>query len=239
MSAYFSLVAGPAAFLFTDGAGYSNDGILRKVSRKVQTAASAPFAVTAVGNANLGDRIKVFLAEMAERNGVEPFFAEVLPEFLASLRQSYVEAGPNPENDVVVMMAAATPERGAFNVKFQTMPEPGRDDILPFVASRADNFAYRGPTFDVMKMAGIRSIEPGEDRLDFARHVGRQVMEFARAERCVPMHLQGTGAPASHYVGGCIDLTIVDADGARTERIHAWPDRIGERIEPARVPLAA
>ncbi|MBU2483909.1 MAG: hypothetical protein KKG78_02400 [Alphaproteobacteria bacterium] len=38
--------------------------------------------------------------------------------------------------------------------------------------------------------------------------------------------------PPVHGIGGHIDHTVLTMDGGRTERIHTWPDVVGEKIRP-------
>lgn len=40
--------------------------------------------------------------------------------------------------------------------------------------------------------------------------------------------------PSIHGIGGHVDHTIVRADGVTTERLHTWPNVVGEKIEPDR-----
>jgi hypothetical protein len=35
-------------------------------------------------------------------------------------------------------------------------------------------------------------------------------------------------------VGGWIDLAIVTHEGVSLQRVHEWPDKVGEVIDPAR-----
>jgi hypothetical protein len=44
-------------------------------------------------------------------------------------------------------------------------------------------------------------------------------------------------APHVYGIGGHVDWTAITPDGCVTERLHTWPDVVGEKIEPERVKM--
>jgi hypothetical protein len=57
-------------------------------------------------------------------------------------------------------------------------------------------------------------------------------MEFFRRARA--RRVGEPGSAKTHLIGGQVDLTIVDAAGARSTTIHRWNDTIGELIDPSK-----
>ncbi|NKM30776.1 hypothetical protein [Rhizobium laguerreae] len=240
MSAYFAIRAGDASFLFTDGAGYTTtDGIARVFARKVSVAKTEPFAITSQGNAELGEKIRNFLSAQVDKIGVDDFLDLFLPVFLAGLRDSYADVPRDRSNDVVVMMAVWSETRGILHLGFQTGAEPDRPDTVPFEIQVLGATTLRGPALDLMKLAAYRRPRFGEGQASFVKELGVTVLSWMREVVSVPTMLQGVAGATPHYwVGGFVDMTTVDASGARVERIHTWhQDKVGEPIDPFRQPL--
>ncbi|PDT09770.1 hypothetical protein [Rhizobium sp. M1] len=240
MSAYFAIQAGDASVMFTDGAGYTtSDGIVRSLERKVSVAQTAPFAVTTQGDAALGEKIRTFLTRQADKLGVDDFIDLLLPVFLSGLRDSYADVPRIAGNDVVAAMALWSETRGILHLGFQTGPEPDRPDTVPFEVQVLGTTTLRGPSFDVMKLAAYRRPRFGEDQASFIKELGVSVLSWMRETASVPTMLQGVaGAKPHHWVGGFIDMTTLDAAGARVERIHTWrQDVVGQPIDPFLSPL--
>ncbi len=240
MSAYFATQSAEASYLFTDGAGYTtSDGVVRSLDRKVSVAQTAPFAITTQGNADLGDRIRDVLTAQVDRLGVDDFVDLFLPVFLVCLQDTYADVRHVPSNDVLAAMTIWSETRGILHLGFQTGPEPDRPDMVPFALQVLGATSLRGPVFDLMKLAAYRRPRFGEDQVSFIKELGSYVLSLMREVASVPTSLHGVAGVTPHYwVGGFIDMTTVDASGARVERIHTWHnDRIGERIDPFRTPL--
>jgi len=234
MSAYVYLTSPDkqSGHMFADGAGYTDDGIVRWFGPKIICGEVAPFAITAIGNHELGEKLKAFMVRQADRLGVDDFFDIFLPEFLSELAMSYADAQHSADKHLAVVISAWSKTKGAFRLSFQTVTEPGRDDIQPFVAQITTDMAFRGPEFSPLRLMELRQPSPGEKPSDFMAYAGRAIMGFMRDVPAVQMRLRGTGAPPHYLVGGHIDMATVDEKGARIERIHVWDDKIGERIRP-------
>lgn len=236
VSAYVYLTSpdNQQAFLLADGAGYSDDGIVRNISTKIEIGKIAPIAITATGNADLADRIKRFLIDQADRVGVEEFMETVLPAFLIELQVTYDTNGHKRGQEVCVAIAGWSTSLGAFRATFQTFDEPDRPEIRAFEIAILRDMSFRGGNFPPERLAEIRMPGPGEHVRAFMRYLGKELITFMRETASVPVHLKSTGAEAGYWIGGHVDMATVDQDGARIERIHFWPDRIGERIDPSR-----
>ena len=229
MSAFFAIRAGDRSFLFTDGAAYDRHGIVRGFSEKVTCAATVPFAITAVGNVDLGDKMKTFLAGQAEKFGVDDFIDTVLPAFLEELRETYAVAEMSGDNVVAIAIALWSPTRGIQHLGFQTAVDFGRPDIEPFTLRELGATAVRGPAFPLEKMSTLRPPQPGEGQTAFVREMGVTVLGWMREIKSSRFNEVGT---EQYLVGGHVDMTTVDAAGARTERVHVWNDKIGQPINP-------
>jgi hypothetical protein len=242
MSAYISMLTPVGGYLFTDGAAYDDEGTLRQIIRKVDCSPTAPFAVTTIGSSVIGDLFRPFLCEMAERFGVDAMIEAGLPAFLEDMRSrhEWIESTKGRGNCAAHMVAYSA-KRGLVHFNFQTMDEHDEtvaQDIKAYTLRMVDRpYTGRGTIFDADKFDGIRASVPGEDITAYMRYFGTAVMERMRIEKGCSMHLKGTGAPLHHMVGGHIDMTIVDAGGTRTERIHVWDDKVGEKISPAKQEL--
>ncbi|WP_037075699.1 hypothetical protein [Rhizobium mesoamericanum] len=229
MSAFFAINTGERSFMFTDGAGYTSDGVVRSFGTKVSVAATVPFAVTTLGNADLGERTRRFLVVQAEKFGVDEFVDTFLPMFLSGLQETYQQEPGNRHNNMMAAMSLWSPTRGVMHLGFQTVAE---EDIVPFALRDLGRTAMRGPEFPFERMATVRAARQGEPQDDFIRDLGVTVMGFMREKADVTINMRGTGAQPHYYVGGHVDMTTIDESGARSERVHVWDDKIGQKIDP-------
>jgi hypothetical protein len=71
--------------------------------------------------------------------------------------------------------------------------------------------------------------KPNEPLPAFVRQAGLGMMEIMRGR-------PGKGANGEPIwcVGGHVNLTIIDARGARTETLRTWPGAIGKPIDPTK-----
>lgn len=238
MSAYISILTAAGGYLFTDGAAYDEAGVVQQIVRKVETSTAAPFAITTLGNSVIGTKLKSGLIEMVDRFGVDLMLEEALPAFLANMRgQDEWNASIRGKGNTAAHMVAHSPTRGLVHFNFQTMDEPETDIGKGAEAYRLNiletPFTGRGSVFDPNGMTSVRPPSPDETIDDYMRYFGVLIMEKMRAEKGLSMHLKGTGVPPRHLIGGHIDMTVVAANGVRTERIHVWDDKIGRMIRPA------
>nr|WP_299500395.1 hypothetical protein [uncultured Rhizobium sp.] len=234
MSAYFGIENDGRSYLFTDAAAYSPDGIVRQFVRKVELSERVPFAITTHGDADLGARAAKFLAAQADKHGIDVFVDEFLPLFLHDMAETYRDA-PAERKDVMAYMAVWSETRGIMHLGFQTVPEPEtatHAGVVPFTVEQFGKTSFRGSDFPITRMASIRPPLPGESQEDFVRNLGVTVLGFMREQPSVTINRQGKGDVPKHRVGGWIDMTIVDASGARCDRVHTWDDKIGEYIQP-------
>lgn len=234
MSAYISLLTPAGGYLFTDGAAWDEQGVVREIVKKADCATRAPFAVTTLGNSVLGEKFKSGLVQMADRFGVDEMIEHGIPAMLEPFRSSpdwrEMTAG---KGNTCVHMVAFSEMKGLIHFNFQTMDEQDDGRLIEAYKLRILDkpFTGRGAIVSV-NADGIRQASPGEDIDAYIRYFGKEVLERMRSVKGRSMHLNGTDAPRHHSVGGHIDLTIVNRMSARTERIHVWDDKIGEKIRP-------
>ncbi|HEY0125295.1 MAG TPA: hypothetical protein VGC14_26730 [Rhizobium sp.] len=220
MSAFVSFTQSDRVVLFTDGAAYDDDGVLRAVVDKVYRA-TVPLAITALGNHEIGRRIAGFIVKEANRLGVDGLIDSGLNLLLSGL----IEIGGWEEQPTLFHIAAWSPLRGAFHVGFQTVDE---DDIKAFQLRELADSVIRGPEFPI-ELAAMFEPSPGGDAV---AEFGSFCMGAMRNTMSVP--LGRPDAEPRYLVGGHVDMTVVDGSGVRTERVIDWQDRCGEFIEPMR-----
>lgn len=238
MSAYLSLITNQAGYLFADGAGYDDEGVIGAFTQKVAVSEHAPLAVTTLGNAWLGERFRSGILQMVERFGVDLLIEGCLPSFLASMSSDagWVEMTVG-HGTTAAHIVAFSPTRGLVHFGFQTVTEVDGDTgrrLEAYHVNFVDDFyAARGAITAATDFTGLRQKRPEEHADDYCRYFGRAFMEKMRLEKGRSLHLEGTDAPFYHTVGGHIDMAVVTPDGARLERIHVWPeDKVGEKIKP-------
>lgn len=84
----------------------------------------------------------------------------------------------------------------------------------------------------VYRLGSVSAFGVEYDSAVFDRNAALSALEKARA---TPVDLtcgEAAEAVMGYSIGGHIDLATVTADGIAIERIHEWPDRIGEKIRP-------
>lgn len=232
MSAYMSFSLPEVGALFTDGAGYDRDGVVRSLTCKTTIAETAPFAITSVGNQYLGDMIKAHLTKYVDAHGVDALMDIYLPMFLQTFRDEHMSLLEDIHSATDVHFLAWSPTRQGFHRSFQTFEEAHRPDLPCLVLLDPGTGAGRGMHDKGMQeFATIqRPPMPGEEMLDYMKSFGVAFMDIARKGKNASLQTVGD----RHLIGGHVDMTIVDAAGARTERVKVYPDRIGRHIDPDR-----
>ena len=212
-----SLIVQPAeAHLVTDGAFYQEDGTLLSIASKVLPLPSLRMAI-AVSGSVLPERVAEALGRPTTQEGA----IEALPAIVQKLRQENESAQPlwtgKPDdlNGLQVAVAAWSSRHGR---------------AIGYIV--ASNGLWAGPSYRPFTLAPVdHFVAPPVDDLPYdprrpeafrPRRHGRSILAAQR------MYAEpSTGA---HFVGGFGELTTVDRNGVRQERLVTWPDRVGERI---------
>ncbi len=229
MSAVISFANGDFGFVLTDRATYSTDGVVRQIGRKVTVVKPLPFAIACRGDKAMGDAFRSKIREGVLQFGIDAFL-EIFERWLDGARiDPALRAATSGAKTVEVVMNGWSPKRGAFHFVFKT------DEV------DADGSAYRLITPDNIHLGVPLSVEPkacdfemplpGEKPMAWAIRTGADMMEFFRRQLGVSHY--DSEASSFYAVGGGVDLTIITPDGAHTETLRTWPDRVGEKITHA------
>lgn len=245
MGAIISVETGHEVVIITDAAKYDMNGAIRALGSMVHRAKQVPLAVTFRGPTYGADIAKA-ICTMADQIGVAGAF-----NFLQGLIDANLETLKHDlftgRNCMTFVIAAFVPETGkAIHACFRTddkgslMCEMPKDFSLtcrgrkPYEVWRPEWFIAIGSRHSdddgFQTILALKHEEPEElSWVDWLRANGAGFLEvMRRTPRSIPA--AHNSVPA-FTVGGWADMTIVDKDGARTEKIFTWPDEIGLAIE--------
>lgn len=218
MSAYLGIAYPDRVEILTDGASTFDDGTLARTLPKVWSTPLVPFAVAGAGDLSQVENVALYLRGWAAGTGVEGAL-----DALSGM--------PLPDGDLTILVAAVAEETGPGLWLYSTRDDPygiGKGAIPAGTVTRWEGFAGMGSGIGA---EGISAL--GLTSADFRegiREGGLKIMEAWRANPCVSParpHLE-----AGYYVGGHVDYTVVSAGGVTVERVHEWPDVVGEKIRP-------
>jgi hypothetical protein len=217
MSAFYAAAYHDRVELLTDGAVYTDDGILTDIRRKVWTSPVTPLAVTGRGNTRI---VEALASAIMCISGCGSFDATIVAtqNLLDRRRENGVP------DDVEMLICGISETAGPKILYFATCDAYG--EIEPWTILDMDHELAGGPTPDVTGLDGSAGLrECGTELMDRMRHIpGPNPMK--------------PDLPDQYGIGGHIDHTVVAADGCTTERIHEWLDVIGEKIDPKRYGFA-
>ncbi len=228
MSALISMVRKDSVALVTDGAIYTNQGILIEVAEKVWRSDRLPLAISGRGDYDFLRRTAHSLLGLADNRSVDEFIA-IVPGFLSVLSEGMKGTGGALE----IVIAAISESRGAFHRGFVTHElDPS---IPPFQLVELPRILAAGPALTVDELSAVGIDEQTIN--DAGEHVielyGVQLMEACRRHRG-HIHAADPNAATAYCIGGFCQLTVVSAEGCSTITLHTWPDIIGEPIDPLR-----
>lgn len=228
MSGVLAVASPEAAMLITDGAGYDDAGILRRVGPKVTTAKTAAFAVTTRGHADAGDILQRALCAYADGMGTVRAVAG-LADMVERIRDE-TNVDLTGGNGVQVIIAAWTVDAGgqcfAFHTGFTSIARPA------YELYELPNYSAFGSSYRQEDAATIPPKRRDETMQAYMRRVGADIMEVMR--RRPGTAAEGMSVPAGLFfgVGGRCDLTTVSVAGAKLETLRVWNDKIGRKVDP-------
>lgn len=247
MTAINVMVQADAVHVITDSAWYDSEGIVFGFAAKAMAIAHWP-GVVAVRGPMTG--LVLLVAELSIRfRDIDEFAAEAeafLPDFCERNHRFLTEWGGAA--DIQVIAAGYSPERGncrAFVISSASDAHLSRpDDLEDFRGTLTDLDACQMvdmplnrvamipmPSPSAMAATGLDSSNLVVSALDLpaVRRVGTQILTAQR-------HLSGAialGSEPMHLIGGFPCFLTVHRDGTVTTSTgKAWPDVIGERIDP-------
>lgn len=235
MSAILAVACPEAAMLITDGAGYDDDGILRRVGAKVTLAQAAPFAVATRGNADIGDVVQQALCHYAASMGPVQRLS-CLPDMVRRIGDE-ATIDLSGDNGVQVVIAAWTLGAGGQCFAFHTgLAEAARP---AFELYELPSFYAFGPSYRPEDAATVPAKRPDEAMTAYMRRAGADIIEVMRRKPGTAWGSSKVAMGTFFGVGGRCDLTTVDRAGARLETLRVWNDKIGCKVDPFGVTAAA
>lgn len=210
MSAFYAVAYHDRVELLTDGAVYSDDGTLTDIRRKVWTSDHVPLAVTGRGATGVVEGFAAAIMILSARGSFDDTIAAV-QGMLERRREKGVPA------DVEMVICGTSETVGPRILYFATCEAYA--GVEPWTILDAGPELGGGPSPDIDGLDGSNGL----------RGCGAELME--RMRRIPGPNPTRPDLPPLYGVGGHIDWTVITADGCATERIHEWPDVIGEKIE--------
>lgn len=225
MSAFIAVAYEDRVELLTDGAICDEEtGALIDVRRKVWHSDIVPIAVTGRGNSDAVETVCGAIVAVAEAlGGFDPAMTWLI-DALAD-RQ---EIGGNNALEIVITGIAES--RGPVVLYFSTAEGQVLEGapVVPWVLfDMAGSAAAPVPSeIDTALVEGLAFVVGGSLAMDAMRKTLTNDVFRPRLNE-------------QYTVGGCIDHTVISAEGIEVARVHVWPDVIGEPIDPFRPALAA
>ncbi|UVK44843.1 hypothetical protein BPNPMPFG_000308 [Mesorhizobium sp. AR07] len=216
MSAFYCVAYTDHIEILTDGAFYHPDGTLITTLEKVWRSPCLPVAIVGRGSCELQAFAETVLD--ADNASVDTVFDRA-----AALAARLNEIERTEQFEAVV--AGISETHGPLMIYFNTYQAyPQFDPFKPYVV---------GPVF------GGGSVPAAEDiiGLDIAYGLAVCGVQLFEAMRKVPgPNPTRPDFPDVYGIGGHVDLTVIDAEGAKTTRLHTWPeDVVGQKIMPGGV----
>ncbi|NSL22886.1 hypothetical protein [Agrobacterium tumefaciens] len=218
MSAFIAMAYEDRVELLTDGAICDEEtGALVDVRRKVWHSDTVPIAVTGRGNSEAVETVCVAIVTAAEMlGGFDPAMSWLI-DALAE-RQ-----GIGGNNALEIVVTGIAESRGPVVLYFNTAEGQVFDGapVVPWVLTdMAGAAAAPVPSeIDTALVEGLAFVVGGSMAMDAMRKtLTNDAFRPLLHER--------------YTVGGCIDHTVISAEGVEVTRIHIWPDVTGEPIYP-------
>ncbi|MCZ8546267.1 hypothetical protein OOJ09_18925 [Mesorhizobium qingshengii] len=216
MSAFYSVAFHDRIEILTDGVFYHPDGTLLAIMEKVWRHPNLPVAIVGRGSFEL-----------------QAYAETVLAWEIPSVDDLLVRA-------TALMLRMQEFERSdQFEALIAGISETGGPLMLYFSTAKAYAELEPWTPYFVGPAFGGGPVPAADDLvgLDLMAGLAACGVQLFEAMRKVPgPNPTKPGLPEVYGIGGHVDLTVVDASGARTTRLHAWPeDVVGYKIAPASV----
>lgn len=221
MSAFYSLCYPDRVELLTDGAIYVEDGTLVDIREKVHRSPYLPMAITGRGSAAMDAFAKAIIVLSSVGS-----FDQTMERTVAMLERRKPLGVPD---HCEVLIAGMSETAGPRMLYFSTVDAYGLPEFEPWTLYDVTGEWGGGPQLTADEIAGL-------DATNGLASCGVAIFEAMRRQRG-PNPIRPE-LPEIYGIGGHVDHTVIDACGARTTRLHTWPDRVGEKIEPFAVVTA-
>lgn len=218
MSAFYAVAYHDKVELLTDGAVYTDDGNLVEIRKKVWTSEHTPIAVTGRGDS----RVVAGFASAFMCLAVCGSFDATIVAVQDMLDRRREKGAPSD----VEMVICGISETGGPRIAYFVTRDIHDLGIKPWQIFDWGSEIGGGIQLAPEDLAGMG--DASNSLLDVA------VPFFDAMRRKKGTSPMRPDLPEIHGIGGHIDWTVITADGCAVERIHEWPDVVGEKIEPAR-----
>lgn len=216
----------PAGYLMTDSGWWNKDGTLAHLMPKVVVSDRHRFALTAQGQHDMVAGLWQEVEHLANSMGASFSAGAVAAQFgelfaMACAIQGVGRRGwHNSERAQLVWYNEQQQRACALLVSNGLCPGETLQRYAPVsvVTSLSLSANPDAPFGDLIDITDPVQFDPRAD--------GARLAMLQRGMRQAGPHIR-----AGSYVGGTVHLTTVDAEGARTEPLVAWPDQVGKRIE--------
>jgi len=221
MSAFMAAKYADRVDVLSDGAVYSEDGTVMGFERKIWKSDRLPLVFVGRGDA-LATRAMGAAVEMAER--LHKTFDATL-ECLQQKIEARADSGAE-QAALDGILAGISETRGPVIAYFHTYQEDYPVEPFKFHDVPQEITCGSDPEPRALHESGL----PMFWAIDGLRQYGPTFFDVMRQ---FPMqHLAHPDKPWVYAIGGHLDLATVTADGVTIERIHEWPDEIGQKINP-------
>lgn len=217
MSAFYAVAYSDRIELLTDGAVYAEDGTLVDIRQKVWTSEYAPVAVTGRGNVDVVTGFASAILCLAVCGSFDATIAAV-----QDLLDRRSEKGVP---DDVEMLICGISETGGPRIFYLVTRDVHDAGIEPWRLVDVGQELGGGNPLTEDERAGL-------DASDGLLGIAVPLFEAMRSKRGI--NPARPDLPDHYGIGGHIDLTVVAPGGCTVERIHEWPDVVGEKIDPTK-----
>ena len=206
--------------ILSDGAIYSPGGILVGTANKVITSGVVPMAIIGSGaTAEIAALSEAILSAAAKTRSVDATL-KILAGALSEIGKA-----PNFDTGLRIAIAGISESEGPVAYVLSTFEDASSSlAALELVRMRRVFAQGAAPTGEDLVAYGPVSIIDGleRDAVFFLESMRKQKMTNPADPDREPFY----------SVGSHIDLTIIRADGYEQRMLHAWPDQVGEKIDP-------
>ncbi|MEQ1952478.1 hypothetical protein [Mesorhizobium sp. CN2-181] len=218
MSMFIGLCRASSVEMLTDGASIDRDDRLAATKNKAIILPGCAGAISIRGNAKI--------IEMFEANTCKAFAAAGSFDIgLAALREGIPELADMPEGfpHFEALIGGMSETEGPQLAYFITKSDKPEIEACRLYVGRGLN------ANGIMRDENHRQVAILESNGGLAA-CGLHLAEGLRREKA---SLKFESNSRERYaIGGHLDLTVITAAGATTRRLHTWPDKVGEPINP-------
>jgi hypothetical protein len=215
MSAFYALKFPDHIELLTDGAFYTPDGTLTDIKRKVWTSKRHPVAITGRGS----EAVEAFAIVMNFHADMVDSVDAAITEWQAMLDRQRDRREYRPFE----LIACVISETDGPMILYAANMDVHGSGYEPWTLVDAGSEIGGGPVVDTDGLDGSEGLHS----------LGAELFDRMRQVRCP--NPADPAAPEVHGIGGHVDWTAVKANGCIADRLHTWPDVVGEKIVPESV----